>query len=73
MRFTLADIREVARDQTSAATAELPDGLFEDHEVGWQTTVRGHLAAALVAIPRSEQHAPLANIVADALAKAEQA
>ena len=37
--------------QTGAATAALPDGLFTDRELAWQATVRGHLTAALAAVP----------------------
>ena len=71
-RLTLGAVRDAARAQTSTVAADLPDGLFEDHDIAWQTTVRGHLVAALQAIPHGEQHAPLVNIVAEALAKAEQ-
>lgn len=71
-RLTLAAVGNAAREQTSAATNDLPEGLFEDHDVAWQATVRGHLSAALAAIPPGEQPGRLAGIVADALAAAQE-
>jgi hypothetical protein len=50
-RLTLAHARDVAREQTGAATADLPGELFADREIAWQATVRGHLTAALTATP----------------------
>jgi ParB-like chromosome segregation protein Spo0J len=70
-RLTLAEVRNAAREQTSAVTAELPDGLFTEREIAWQATVRGHLTAALAAIPPGEQQAPLAGMIGEALARAE--
>lgn len=72
VRLTLAEVRDVAREQASAATDDLPNGLFADHDVGWQATVRGHLVAALSAIPGGEQHAQLKRVLTDALARAER-
>jgi ParB-like chromosome segregation protein Spo0J len=70
-RLTLADVRGLTREQTSTAGAELPDGLFKDHELPWRATVRGHLTAALAAIPPSQRHAPLARTLAELLASAD--
>jgi ParB-like chromosome segregation protein Spo0J len=71
-RLTLADVRHIAREQTTAATTELPEGLFEQHEVAWQVTVRGHLTAALHAIPSGTEHEQLQRVIGDALAAAEK-
>lgn len=65
-RLTLADAREVARQQAGAATADLPGGLFTDREIAWQTTVRGHLTAALTATP-GEGCAALKRRIAEVL------
>lgn len=70
-RLTLAEIHEVARQQTGAATAALPSELFTDRESAWQATVRGHLTAALAAVP-DEQHAALKHAIADALGAVER-
>ncbi|HET6870146.1 MAG TPA: hypothetical protein VFH80_29810, partial [Solirubrobacteraceae bacterium] len=51
LRLSVADVRDVARGRSAAATGELPGGLFAEPEVVWQVTVRGHLIAALRAIP----------------------
>jgi ParB family transcriptional regulator, chromosome partitioning protein len=50
-RLSAADVRDAARGRTAEATGELPGGLFAESEVVWQATVRGHLTAALFAIP----------------------
>ena len=71
-RLRLAEVREAAREQRSTATAELPERLFLDRELPWQVAVRGHLAAALAAIPPGEWDAPLRAAVAEALATADQ-
>lgn len=71
-RLTLADIRDATRAQTSAATAALPHELFADHESAWQATLRGHLKAALGAIPPGEPDAPVVRAITDALTRAEQ-
>ena len=52
--LTLAVVRYVTREQTSTSAGELPDGLFAQQEAPWQVTVRGHLNAALAAIPRGD-------------------
>jgi ParB-like chromosome segregation protein Spo0J len=70
-RLSLTDVREAAREQTAAATAELPGAVFEDREVAWQVTVRGHLVGALGAVPRSEDHAALQRTIGEALAALE--
>jgi ParB family chromosome partitioning protein len=65
-RLTLTDVRDVARKQITRATAALPGELFVEREPDWQTTVSGHLAAALAAVPGSEPSALRQRIV-DAL------
>jgi hypothetical protein len=70
--LTLAEIREMSSQQLTAAVAELPGELFDERDAAWQATVRGHLVAALQAIPTDEEYAGLARVVADALARAEQ-
>jgi ParB-like chromosome segregation protein Spo0J len=60
--LTLTDVRDAARTQTGAASAALPDELFSDHDVPWQTTVRGHLTAARDAVPKDGQRALLQGI-----------
>lgn len=71
-RLTLAKVRDVVRDQTSTSSGELPDGLFAEQEVSWQVTLRGHLVAALAAIPRGDQHEPLARKLRESLASADE-
>jgi len=70
-RLTLADVREAARTQTSAATAALPDELFTDNEIAWEATVRGHLTAALAAVP-AEGPAAVRNAITELLAAVEK-
>jgi ParB-like chromosome segregation protein Spo0J len=70
--LTLAVVRDVTREQTSTSTGELPDGLFAEQEAPWQVTVRGHVTAALAAIPRGDQHAPLARKLTELLAFASR-
>jgi ParB-like chromosome segregation protein Spo0J len=50
-RLSVADVRDAARGRSAEATGELPGVLFVESEVVWQVTVRGHLTAALSAIP----------------------
>jgi ParB-like chromosome segregation protein Spo0J len=66
-RLTLATIREITRERTETAAAELPDGLFVDREVPWQATVRGHLQSALAAIPADHREGALAAAMTGAL------
>jgi ParB-like chromosome segregation protein Spo0J len=70
-RLTLADVREVARQHTCAATAALPGELFTDHEIAWQAAVRGHLTAALAAVP-AEGCAAVKNAITELLAAVEK-
>ena len=72
-RLSLADVREVARDRTAGATGELPGGLFIEPEIAWQVTVRGHLTAALCAIPVHGGYDELGRATRDALAQLERA
>jgi ParB-like chromosome segregation protein Spo0J len=65
--LTLAAVREIARERTSQAALDLPDGLFAEHATPWQLTMRGHLQAALDAIPAGERH----RAIAEAIAKAQ--
>ena len=71
-RLSLADVREVARDRTAGATGELPGGLFIEPEIAWQVTVRGHLTAALCAIPVQGGYDELGRATRDALAQLER-
>lgn len=66
-RLTGANVRDVTRERTAAVTSELPDGLFEEPEVAWEVTVRGHLAAALGAIPVDEGYGALQRAIGDAV------
>jgi ParB-like chromosome segregation protein Spo0J len=66
-RLTLATIREITRERAETATAELPDGLFVDREAPWQVTVRGHVQAALGAIPADHREGALAAALTGAL------
>ena len=70
-RLTLPDVSELARRRMDEAKAELPGGLFCDREVPWQAIVRGHIVAALEALPKAEQ--PLAGRLEAALARLEHA
>jgi hypothetical protein len=67
-RLTVAAVTEVARERTAAASSELPADLFEEHEIPWQVTVRGHLTAALCAIPAGGGGDALHCAIDDALA-----
>jgi len=71
-RLSVADVRDVARNRTAAATGELPGGLFAEAEVAWQVTVRGHLTAALCAIPVEGGYDELGRATRDALAQLER-
>jgi len=70
-RLTLAAVRDAARGQAQASGEQLPDALFADHAAAWQTTVRGHLEAALQALPAGAQDSPLAHALAEATAECE--
>lgn len=70
-RLSAADVRDVARGRNAAATGELPGGLFAESEVVWQVTVRGHLIAALSAIPSDSGHHELQRATRAALAELE--
>jgi hypothetical protein len=66
-RLTLATIREIVRERTETATAQLPDGLFADHKAPWQVTVRGHVQSALGAIPPDHRVGAMAAALTGAL------
>jgi hypothetical protein len=70
-RLTLSDVTEVARRRSDEVKAYLPGELFSDREVPWQGIVRGHIIAALEALPKTEQ--PLAARLEAALAQVEHA
>jgi ParB-like chromosome segregation protein Spo0J len=70
-RLTLADARDAVRRETGAATGALPDGLFTDREIAWQTTVRGHMTAALAAVP-AEGYAAVKDAITELLAAVEK-
>ena len=71
-RLTLAAVRDAARGHAQASGEELPDALFADRAAAWQTTVRGHLEAAIQALPTAEQHSPLAHALAEAVSRCER-
>jgi hypothetical protein len=50
-RLTLGIVRELARGRTRQATIELPKALLSERDAPWRVTVRGHLQAALDAVP----------------------
>ena len=58
------------REQASTSAGELPAGLFAEQEAPWQVTLRGHVTAALAAIPGGDRHAPLARKLTEVLASA---
>jgi hypothetical protein len=70
--LTLAHVREQSRQQTDAATAELPAELFAERAADWQTTVRGHLLAAAEASPDDTHLAHLREFIDQALAEIER-
>ncbi|HEY3759733.1 MAG TPA: ParB/Srx family N-terminal domain-containing protein [Solirubrobacteraceae bacterium] len=70
-KLTLLDVREVARQRNDEAKADLPSELFCDRELPWPAIVRGHIIAALQALPKTEQ--PLAARLEAALARVERA
>lgn len=72
-RITLETVRDLAREQTSAASQSLPDELFAERDCAWQTTVRGHLTAAIAAVPPGDQHEPLLQALTAARDQAERA
>lgn len=61
-RLSLADVRDVGRGRTAAASGEVPGGLCEEHEVAWEVTVRDHLTAALRDIPLGEGYDALRRV-----------
>jgi ParB-like chromosome segregation protein Spo0J len=65
-RVTLGAVRDLARARTSEASLELPGGLFTESTTPWRLTMRGHLQAALDAIPAEEQHGRIAEAIAAA-------
>ena len=66
--LTLGDVREIARQRTSQALAALPAGIFAEREAPWRLTVRGHLQAALDAIPASDADGQLTAAITAAIA-----
>jgi hypothetical protein len=71
-RITLANVRAIAREQASTASHSLPDELFADHATAWQTTVRGHLVAAIAAVPPGDEREPLLRALTAARDQAER-
>jgi ParB-like chromosome segregation protein Spo0J len=71
-RVTLAAVKEIARERTRQAAVALDAGLFSDRSPSWRATVRGHLRAALDALPAAETDGDLAGLIGDALAHAER-
>jgi ParB-like chromosome segregation protein Spo0J len=71
-RITLASVRAMACERASTASHSLPDELFADHATAWQTTVRGHLAAAIAAVPLADEREPLLRALTAARDQAER-
>jgi ParB-like chromosome segregation protein Spo0J len=66
--LSLPDVRELARQGAAAEAAELPHELFGERPVAWQATVRGHLLAAIDALPHEGEaaiRAPLTQALAE--------
>jgi hypothetical protein len=72
-RLTLAAVRAAARGQAQASGEQLPEVLFADRAAAWPTTVRGHLKAAVQALPIAAQDSALAHALAEAVAQCERA
>jgi len=72
-RLTVRGVQELTREEARAAAGELPNGLFVDREADWRVTVRGHLRAALEALPSGARHSALGGAIADVLDQAEDA
>jgi ParB-like chromosome segregation protein Spo0J len=72
-RLTLAEVRDAARAQAQDSGEQLPEVLFADRAAAWQTTVRGHLKAAVQALPTAAKDSPLAHALAEAAAECERA
>lgn len=71
-RLTLPDVSEAARQRSNEAKAELPGELFYDRQIPWQTSVRGHIVAALAAIGAGQADGPLGQLLEQALRAVEQ-
>jgi ParB-like chromosome segregation protein Spo0J len=72
-RLTLAAVRDATRGQAQASGDQLPEALFADRAAAWQTTVRGHLEAAIQALPSAENDSLLARALAAAVEQCERA
>ena len=72
-RLALPSVRHAVRKRSVEAKAELPDELFADREIPWQTTVRGHITAALSALPDDKCPGQLAALLKRAVAQTERA
>ena len=68
-----SDVRDVARERSAEAKAELPGELFCDRELPWQAIVRGHIIAALAALPDDSQRGQLAALLERALDQSRRA
>jgi hypothetical protein len=71
-RLTLPDVSAVARQRSDEAKAALPNELFSDRELPWETTVRGHIISALSALPDDRAPGQLTAILKRALGEAER-
>jgi hypothetical protein len=73
--ITLQAVKEIARTRIRDATLALPGGLFGPTEAptSWRVTVRGHLRAALDAVPGAERNGALGRTINQALTHAEGA
>ena len=71
-RLTLPSVRDVARERSVKAKAELPDELFAERQLPWQAIVRGHIIAALSALPDDNCPGQLVAPLQSALAETER-
>lgn len=71
-RVTLPMVKDASRGRSDAVAAELGAELFAERQTPWRATVRGHLRAALDAIPVAEHEGELAQAISAAVARAER-
>jgi ParB-like chromosome segregation protein Spo0J len=70
-RITLRTVKDASRRRTREVAAELGAELFAERQTPWRGTVRGHLKAALDAIPIAERNGVLGQAIAAMVARAE--
>jgi ParB-like chromosome segregation protein Spo0J len=70
-RITLPTVKAASRPRTAKVASELDGELFAERQTPWLATVRGHMRAALDAIPAAQQQGELADAIASAIERAE--